>query len=499
MFAPDCQQRVHVAVLFLAAGCLFSAAVYSRDGNHKTPPALPSSLVSAALEPPPVEQALVPESVFAMRLAEALKLGAPENAAQAEALLSGLGIEPENGWISDFPVTPSVLGEIEASLAAAVDQGKLGFGREQALRLLREVKTRLGLDVTSAPQAPSGQIPAPDNKAIYRYRDADGLAHYTDVYDAIPEAYRDSVRILTPSTAPALSGGPEGGAAEPPAAEPAPPPPPAGIEDYYDEQGPPAVTYYTPPAPYGYLYSWMPYPFWSTGVYFPGFFVLNNFHKPVFLGRQRYFVRHHGEAGEQRHPFRTGSVKPMPEKGRRPAVRLAPSPRFSGPAARSGAQAILSRSPHRQGRARSTAKPAAPRVQAPSRPLASPQERRSRDRQNRTRVLPWDTAPKASRRNRAPTAIPWDPSPGESDRRPTPHHRSVPAQRPLNRSIQIPRRLEPAPFRREDRLVLPPRRPIGPSYSVPRSGAFGGRQAGAGSRRGGGAFGNGGARGRGRR
>jgi hypothetical protein len=238
MFAPDCQQRVHVAVLFLAAGCLFSAAVYSRDGNHKTPPALPSSLVSAALEPPPVEQALVPESVFAMRLAEALKLGAPENAAQAEALLSGLGIEPENGWISDFPVTPSVLGEIEASLAAAVDQGKLGLGREQALRLFREVKTRLGLDVTPAPQAPSGPIPAPDNKAIYRYRDANGLAHYTDVYDAIPEAYRDSVRILTPSTAPALSGGPEGGAAEAPAAEPAPPPPPAGIEDYYRRAGP---------------------------------------------------------------------------------------------------------------------------------------------------------------------------------------------------------------------------------------------------------------------
>jgi hypothetical protein len=38
-------------------------------------------------------------------------------------------------------------------------------------------------------------------------------------------------------------------------------PKPEVINKQYEEQGPPVVTYYAPPDPYSYLYSWVPYPF----------------------------------------------------------------------------------------------------------------------------------------------------------------------------------------------------------------------------------------------
>jgi hypothetical protein len=70
---------------------------------------------------PPVAQTLVPEGVFATQLAEALKLGSVPNEAKAEELLSSLGIEPKNGWLAEYPVTPKVLGEIEKGISVASD------------------------------------------------------------------------------------------------------------------------------------------------------------------------------------------------------------------------------------------------------------------------------------------------------------------------------------------------------------------------------------------
>jgi len=52
----------------------------------------------------------------------------------------------------------------------------------------------------------------------------------------------------------------------------------AVITDYYYQEGPPVVTYYAPPVDYAYLYSWVPYPFWWWNFWFPGFFVLADFH-----------------------------------------------------------------------------------------------------------------------------------------------------------------------------------------------------------------------------
>ncbi len=58
---------------------------------------------------PPVEQPLLPEGVFAVQLAQALKMGKVNDEAQAENKLSAAGIEPKNGWIADYPMTPDIV------------------------------------------------------------------------------------------------------------------------------------------------------------------------------------------------------------------------------------------------------------------------------------------------------------------------------------------------------------------------------------------------------
>jgi len=51
----------------------------------------------------------------------------------------------------------------------------------------------------------------------------------------------------------------------------------ADVDEYYEDEGPPVITYYAPPADYYYLYDWDPWPFWWAGIWFPGFFVLADF------------------------------------------------------------------------------------------------------------------------------------------------------------------------------------------------------------------------------
>jgi hypothetical protein len=70
-------------------------------------------------------------------------------------------------------------------------------------------------------------------------------------------------------------------------------PDPGVINDYYATEGPPVVTYYTPPPDYYYLYSWVPYPFWWTGLWFPGFFVLNDFQRTIVVHNRVCFVSNH--------------------------------------------------------------------------------------------------------------------------------------------------------------------------------------------------------------
>jgi len=84
--------------------------------------------------PLPMEQSLLREGAFAMKLAEALKIGPAESEAEAESRLAQIGIAPRNGWIADYPVTPQVIGELQNAVGAAADSGKLAMKKDEAIK-----------------------------------------------------------------------------------------------------------------------------------------------------------------------------------------------------------------------------------------------------------------------------------------------------------------------------------------------------------------------------
>ena len=157
---------------------------------------------------PPVSQALVPEGDFALKLVTALGLGTPGSEAQAEDMLTSVGIAPRNGWIADYPVTPDIIGELQNAVAAAADSKKLPMEKGEALNAFKNLIGEFGL----------GVLPGSSGK------------------------YAESQ--LEPN--------------------------PTVINNYYYEEGPPVVTYYPPPWDYYYLYAWVPYPFWYSRFFFPG-------------------------------------------------------------------------------------------------------------------------------------------------------------------------------------------------------------------------------------
>ncbi len=258
------------------------------------PSGVPSrATVDARLkQAPPISQTLVREGDFAIKLAESLRMGSPSNEAEAENLLASAGIAPKNGWIADYPVTPDIIGELVTAVGDAADARKLVMGKEEALKALRTAAAELELPV---------------------------IAEVPDEYTEGPS-----------STAPEY--------AEPPA-----------VEDYYYAEGPPVITYYLPPPDYLYLYAWVPSPFWCSGFYFPGFYILNDFHR---FHHHRYghsfFVTNH-----IRNP-RTGRLAMIDpvrrHEGRTFGVREAARTKgFGSTADRSAARSIFERSRQRAG------------------------------------------------------------------------------------------------------------------------------------------------------
>jgi hypothetical protein len=307
MFKANPMRRL---IPLCAALVLFTAAVRGQAEEAGTP-APAESRVPA----PPIGAALVPEGVFALELAKALQIGQPDSEAAAESLLGDLGIEPENGWIAQYPVTPAVLGEIEKAVAEAADSAKLKLDRNEALRAVADLQARLGLNVSPSADAPAPRPAAPAHTVIYKYTDNRGVVHFTDAYNAIPREFRDRVKIIRQAPPPPPPA--QGAADQAPDAVideqyeryTAPPgPPPAVIDNYYYVEGPPVVTYYAPPAPYAYLYSWVPYPFWSAGFPFSGFFILHDFHRhtKAWGGHGRWIVSNHLAV-----PHRPGLVVPV--------------------------------------------------------------------------------------------------------------------------------------------------------------------------------------------
>ena len=334
----------------LIAYSLFSTVSHSQDEQNGVP-LTTSSTTQTGINPPSIEQTLVPESVLAMQLAEALKLGPVADEAKAEALLSGLGIEPKNGWIAEYPVTPEVLGDIETGIALASDQGKIAHTKDQALKIFSEVKVRLGFDVKPGSNPPAGLIKKPGKTTVYRYTDSHGAAHFTDDVDSIPEANRKTMKIVSQTTLNGLSGGAGSSTTQAPAPQYTAKPKlkPEVINQQYEEQGPPVVTYYEPPESYNYLYSWIPYPFWSTGFYYPGYFMLKDFHRRVHVNRRPYYVSHHHRTGSDfpRSP-KPGAVNRDRQRSLKPHGKDH-SARFSSPKAQAGARAIAGYNPNGHG------------------------------------------------------------------------------------------------------------------------------------------------------
>jgi len=185
-----------------------------------------------------LSQALIREGDLAIDMAEGLKVGAPKNEAEAEDELSSIGISPRNGWIADYPATPDIIGELQASISAAADSGKLGVGKDAALKTFQETISGDNLPIT------------PDISG-------NGAA------ETAAPSYPDTT----------------------------------AIDNYYSSEGPPVVTYYAPPPDDAYLYTWVPYPFWWADFWFPGFFVLADFNVSIHGHGHHDHPHHHGHDG----------------------------------------------------------------------------------------------------------------------------------------------------------------------------------------------------------
>ncbi len=239
-----------------------------------------------ATVPPSVASTLVREGDFATKLAGALNLGTPNNEAEAETLWASSGIEPQNGWISDYPVTPDIIGEIENAVVLAADSNRLPMGKADALKVLRTAAVELGLPI---------------------------------IVD-IPGGYAESPPPTSSEYAES-----------------------SVIDDYYYEEGPPVVTYYPPPWDYGYLYAWVPSPFWCGGFFFPGFFILRDFHKTVVFNGHSVLVSNHVFDRDRHRFFTVDPASRRTGKSMRTVAERSEGRRFTTADARRGAESISRR------------------------------------------------------------------------------------------------------------------------------------------------------------
>jgi hypothetical protein len=259
-------------------------------------------------ETPPVAQPLVSEGDFALKLLTALDLGTATTEVQAEDILISVGIAPKNGWIADYPMTPIIIGEVQSSVVAAAVANKLPIGEDEALRAFQGVATEFGLAL----------VP--------------GSGQYAESQPPTSSEY------IQPSV----------------------------VNNYYYEQGPPVVTYYPPPWDYYYLYAWVPYPFWFSGFFFPGFFILNDFNV-IVVGHHHH---HHFRITNHFIDPKTNKAFRVDPTTRRIGRAVNPSPSrtqgFNSTEARRGAASIFNQSRPKQTTTMNPTLRGPSRVQVPS-------------------------------------------------------------------------------------------------------------------------------------
>ncbi len=179
---------------------------------------------------------MVRQGDLVIGMAEALNLGAFENETEAEKKLEGVNVTPKEGWNLDYPVSPSVLGELRESIIRTISEYRLALSEDEALSAFDVLIAEFGLPV---------------------WKDTE--ENYATSQPTIEDdQYVDSNEI----------------------------------DGYYSKYGPPLVTYYSPPWKYYPYYSWIHYPFWYGRFRFSGFFLLND-HHPSFsiIFTHRHFHR----------------------------------------------------------------------------------------------------------------------------------------------------------------------------------------------------------------
>lgn len=245
-----------------------------------------------ATKAPPVAQPLVREGDFAVRLVEALKIGTAKNEAEAESILTSSGITPRNGWIADYPMTPDVISELQKSVGDAADAQRIPMGKDEALKVFRTTAVESGLPITA-------EIPG----------------RYAETQPPAASQYAES----------------------------------SGVDDYYSTEGPPVVTYYAPPWDYYYMYAWVPCPFIFSGFFFPGFFILHDFHKIIIINKKVVVVTNHFIDPKTKTVFAIDPVKRGTARDFRSALVMSRRTGFPSVQDQKGARSIFERNRTRTG------------------------------------------------------------------------------------------------------------------------------------------------------
>jgi hypothetical protein len=212
----------------------------------------PAQTGQAKAVSPPISQPLVTEGTLAVSLVAALGVSSTTDEIEAESNLGEIGIVPRNGWIADYPVTPDIVAEVRQSVATAADNKQLSLPRDEAVKRFTDTIAGLDLSVRSY----TGSEPISDQPVSC-------------------ENY----------------------------------PNPAMVNNTYSTEGPPIVTYYCPPPDYYYQYDWVPYPFWWTDFWFPGFFILRDFDRHVFVHNHFKRFSNHFNDIRRNHLFRIDPVE----------------------------------------------------------------------------------------------------------------------------------------------------------------------------------------------
>jgi hypothetical protein len=184
----------------------------------------PVQSVQSISEPPPVAPSLVRQGDFATILVYELNLGRPFSEEHAQQMLADIGIAPKNGWISDYPMTPDIIGELQDAVIRVASYGYLSMEQTEAVNIFQSLVADFELPI----------IPDRNGTKHIETPPSETHIHYIE---------------------------------------------PTVIHNYYYHSGPPVITYYPPPHSYYSLYSWVHYPFWWEGFWFSGFFVMRDFHR----------------------------------------------------------------------------------------------------------------------------------------------------------------------------------------------------------------------------